>query len=265
MKDLSEIIAAEIGTEAVSLADVLRHAKLNERLQIFDDAVDASLIRVECKKRGIEITDDELQEAADKFRAERELYDGEKTERWLTEHRLSYSDWEDLLEAEILKSKLIKTLTDGLIEQRFAENRLSFDSAKLSRIVVKDEGIARELRLQITEEDSDFHTLARLHSTDEKTKLAGGYIGDVSRKDMEASVEAAVFGASAGQVVGPFKLSSGWTIFKVEELKRASLDDETREVISKQIFDEWLKEAKRKAKPVMPLLEAEKEEEDDEE
>lgn len=263
MTGLREIIAIEIGDEAISLADVLRHAKLNERLQIFDEAADVALIRVECEKRGIEITDDELQEEADNFRSTRELYDGERTEQWFTQHRLSYSDWEDLLEAEILKNKLIKNLTDGQIEQHFAENRLSFDSAKLSRLVVKDEGTARELRLQVVEEDTDFHTLARQHSIDEKTKLAGGYLGDVPRKDMEAIVEAAIFGASVGQVVGPFKLSLGWTLFKVESIKRAALDDETREVIRKQIFSEWLKEAKRKAKPVMPLLEAEEEEEED--
>lgn len=261
--DLEEIIAIEIGSEEVSLADVLRHAKFNERLQIFDDAVAAALISIECEKRGIEITDDELQEAADGFRTRRELYDGEKTAQWLAERRLSYSDWEDLLEAEILKSKLIKTLTDGQIEQYFAENRLSFDSAKLSRLMVKGEEIARELRLQIVEEDSDFHTLARKYSIDEKTKLAGGYVGDVTRKSMEATVESAVFGATNGQVVGPFKLSSGWTLFKVESINRAALDDEMREIIKNQIFDEWLKEAKRKAKPTMPLLKAEEEDDDE--
>lgn len=265
MTELNEIIAIEISGEKVSLADVLRHAKLNERLQIFDDAVDAALIRMACEQREIEVTGDELQEAADKFRTQRELYDGERTAQWLAQHRLSYTDWEALLEAEILKNKLIKNLTDKQIEQNFAENRLSFDSAKLSRLVVKEEEIARELRLQIVEEDADFHTLARKHSIDEQTKSAGGYVGDVARKSMEAMVEAAVFGATNGQIVGPFKVSSGWTLFKVEAINRATLDDVIRETIKSQIFDEWLKEAKRKAKPTMPLLEAEQDEEDDDE
>jgi parvulin-like peptidyl-prolyl isomerase len=84
---------------------------------------------------------------------------------------------------------------------------------------------------------------------------------------MEAAVEASVFGASGGQVIGPFKLSLGWTLFKIEEINRASLDDAMRETIKNQIFDEWLSEAKRKAKPTIPLLEVEEEEEeeDDEE
>ena len=265
MTNLDEIIAIEIGDETISLADMLRHAKLNERLQIFDDALAAALIRIECGKCGIEPTEEELQEAADRFRADRELYDEERTEQWLAQHHLSYSDWENLLEADVLKNKLIKSLTDGQIEQHFAENRLSFDSAKLSHLVVKDEEIARELRLQVTEEDADFHALARKYSIDGQTKLAGGFIGDVPRKDMEATVEAAVFGASGSQIAGPFKLSSGWTLFKIEAINRAALDDEMRESIRYLIFDEWLSEAKRKAKPTIPLLEVEEEEEDNDE
>jgi len=266
VESIDEIIAIEIGDEAISLADVLRHAKLNERLQILDDAIAAALISIECEKRGIEATGEELQEAADKFRADRELFDGERTGQWLAQRRLSFSDWEALLEADVLKNKLIKNLTDGKIEQHFAENRLSLDSAKLSRLVVKDEEAARELRLQVIEEEADFHALVRKHSIDEQTKLAGGYMGNVQRKNMEAMVEAAVFGASVGQTVGPFKLSSGWTLFKVEEINRALLDDAIRENSKYQIFDEWLSEAKRKAKPTIPLLEVvEEEEEDDEE
>lgn len=263
MTDLDEIIAVEIRDEIISLADVLRHAKLNERLQIFDDALAAVLISIECEKRGIETTGEELQEAADKFRADRELYDEEKTAQWLAQHHLSYSDWEILLEADLQKNKLIKSLTDGQIEQRFAENRLSFDSAKLSRLVVKDEEIARELRLQVVEEDADFHALARKYSIDTQTKLAGGYIGDVPRTEMEAAVEAAVFGASGGQIIGPFKLPEGWTLFKIEAINRATLDDAIRENIRYQIFNEWLDEAKRKAKPIIPLLETKEEEEED--
>jgi len=262
MEDLDEIIAIEIGDESISLTDVLRHAKLNERLQIFDDAIATVLIRLECEKREIEATGDELQEAANNFRSKRELYDLERTEQWLKQHYLSFSDWENLLEAEILKDKLIKSLIGGQIGQHFAENRLTFDSAKLSRIVVKEEDIARELRLQIVEEETDFHALARKYSIDEQTKPAGGYVGNVQRKDMEAVVESAVFGASKGQVIGPFKLSSGWTLFKIEEISRAVLDDTMRKSIKNQLFDAWLNEAKRKAKPTIPLLEV-KEEEDD--
>jgi putative peptide maturation system protein len=265
MARLDEQVALEVNGEQVSLADALLPAKLAGRLPFLDDAFDAALIQQAAAQRGIEPTDEELQAAADEFRAARELYDAEATEAWLAKHFLSYDDWEALLAHEVVTNKLRDAITAGQIEQHFAVNRLNYDRAAISEIVVKGEDVARELRAQITDDGADFHALARSFSIDETTRLAGGYAGQARRPDMEAEIEAAVFGARTDAVLGPFKTDRGWLLIKVEQQQRATLDAALRAEIKAELFNEWLAERRRKARVRYTLLEPAVAEETDEE
>lgn len=255
MSALSNLVALEINGEAVSLADVLRRAKMRGELQLVDDAIDAALIRHAAAEHGITVSDDELQRAADDFRVAYDLYTPEETKRWLSERHLTIEDWESLLESDLIRHKLREALTADKVEPHFVEHKLSFDSAAISRIVVRDEDLARELRAQIVEDGLDFYALARQYSMDEVTKPAGGYSGRVRRMELEAAVESAVFGARPGKIVGPFKTDDGWQLIKIESLHPAILDDSTREEIRALLFDEWLSERRRKARISIPLLE----------
>lgn len=256
MSELSEYVALEVNGEEISLYEVLLTAKGNGRLEFLQEAIDAAIVRQEAGQRAIEVSDEELQSAADDFRAAHDLYDIASTEAWLTAKRLTFEDWESFIESNVLRQKLREAITADKIEQHFAVNKLAFDAAELSRLVVRDEEIAKELRAQIVDDGMDFHSLAREHSVEGSTRLAGGYAGRLRRADMEAVVESAVFGAQPGHVVGPFKLEDGWHLVKIESLHRARLDDAVREIIKEQVFAEWFEERLRKAKIKIPLLEA---------
>lgn len=255
MPDASEWIALEVNDESVSVHDVFTLAKLTGKLQVLQDAIDATLISQEAARRDISVSVEELQQAADDFRTANDLHDAATTEQWLTDNHLSYVDWECLIEAQVMREKLVKEITGPRVEQFFAENRLSYDTAVIHRLLVPDEEVARELRAQIIEDGADFHSLARLYSLDDATKLAGGYAGAVGRNDLEAAVEAAVFGASPNTVIGPLKDADGWQLIKVESVQRASLDDSLRAIITSHLFAEWLSEQRRKARVNIPLLE----------
>ena len=84
--------------------------------------------------------------------------------------------------------------------------------------------------------------------------VVGGYVGAVGRADLIAVAEAAVFSASAGEVLGPFKLPQGWTLLRVEAIQAAILDDATRNKIRNRLFEEWLQHARAKAQLHTPLL-----------
>lgn len=256
MVKLSEFVAIEVNGEEVSLYDVLTLAKLNDQLQLINDGIDAAIVRQAAAKRGINVSDDELQQAADEFRAARELYDADTTQTWLDDKKLSYHEWESLLEALVTQKKLREALTAGLVEQRFVEQKLSFDKAAVSRLVLNDEGVARELRAQIVDDGVDFHALAREHSIHNDTRPAGGYSGEMLRSDMEPALEAAIFGAQPGKVVGPIKTDDGWELVKLERLVPAELNDEMRETIKTSIFNEWLTEQRKKGRIKVPLLDA---------
>jgi putative peptide maturation system protein len=255
MSELTEYIALKVNGEEISLYEVLLPAKGGGHLKFLQEAIDAAIIRQEAARYAIEVSDEELQSAADEFRAVHGLYDAAATEAWLAARRLTLDDWQSLVEGDVLREKLREAISADKIQQHFAVNKLAFDLAEISRLVVRDEDTARELRAQITEEGADFHSLARSYSIDASTKLAGGYAGNLKRADMEAAVESAVFGAQSGKVVGPFKLEDGWHLIKIESLHRAELDDSLRETIKEEVFAEWFEERLRRAEIKIPMLE----------
>lgn len=258
MRSLEPFIAIEINRESVSLQQLLRFAKWSSESRFIRNAIDAVLIRQAAFGAGIQVTDEEIQHAADSFRTRRDLYDEKRTDRWLAKHFLSQAEWEATLEDEIIRRKLRDILTKDSVERYFTEHSLLFDTATISRIVVKEESVAKELRAQIVEDDADFYNLARNHSIDLLTRPAGGYVGPVRRTQMEPKMEAAVFGAKRGQTVGPIKTHSGWELLKLEATHLATLDDSLRETIKTSLFEDWLDGERRKAKISIPLFEPEK-------
>ena len=259
MRSLDEYIAIEVNGESVGLRQLLRFAKCGNESRFIRNAADTVLIRQAALEAGIDVTAEEVQCAADSFRTKRELYDQTRTERWLARNYLSHAEWNALLEDEVMRLKLRDILTKGKVEKYFAEQSLSFDGATISRIVVKEENVAKELRAQIVEDDADFHGLARKYSIDSLTRPAGGYSGLVRRTDMESTMEAAVFGAQPGQTVGPIKTYAGWQLVKLESIHLAKLDGPLREKIKSLLFEEWLASERRKAKISIPLFEEDQE------
>jgi putative peptide maturation system protein len=254
MSTLSEYVALELNNESISLEEVLKFAKWRGLSDLIEQAIEIVLIRQATSERGITVTDDEIQQEADNFRAERDLHDASTTEEWLATNHLSFVEWEAQLENEILRRKLRQTLTLGKVEQYFTEHRLSFDAAAISRLVVKTEDVARELRAQIVEDGLDFYALARQHTIDATSRPSGGYFGVVRRMEMEADLEGAVFGAEPGTTVGPIKTDNGWELIKLEELHRGKLDEVTRQNIETILFNDWLTERRQKARIKVPLL-----------
>jgi parvulin-like peptidyl-prolyl isomerase len=248
-------VALTVNDDSATLAEVMRVAKWRGQLEFLTAAADALLIRQEAARRGLAVSNDELQKAADQFRIERSLYDAASLRAWLENNRFDINDWETMLEQDALTRKVRDALTENQVEGHYASNRLHFESADISRIVVQDEGLARELKAQVTEDGADFHDLARRYTHEETTRLAGGYAGAVKRKELGASIESAVFGAAPGKIVGPFKANKMWTLIKVERLNRAPLDDALRDHIKEELFQEWLVEKRRKAKMSIALLE----------
>jgi putative peptide maturation system protein len=254
MGSLNEHVALSVNGEAVSLPEVLRSAKWRGQLGFLRDVADTVLIRQAAAQRGITVSDEELQQAADTFRAARGLYEAAATHEWLKANRMTVEDWESRMEESVSARKLRDVLTDGRVEQFFAENKLSFDAATISHIVVNDENVAKELLAQVTDEGADFFALARQYSVDDTTRPTGGYVGAVGRKMLAAEAEAAVFGASAGDVVGPIKIDDGWHLIRVERLHPATLNDATRDAVKSLLFAEWLNEQRGKAKISVPLM-----------
>lgn len=126
----------------VAVQDVVNFMRVTDQ---FDDFLQEVIKRRLCvqaaRESGLEVTDEELQEAADTFRRVRGLHSAPETENWLRNSQLTLEDLEEHLEENVLvykwKQKLLeesdpkdiqsdpelrKSLTNQLLENWFEES-----------------------------------------------------------------------------------------------------------------------------------------------
>lgn len=189
-------VYATVHGQPVTSRDLLRIATHSTRQELLQHAIQTTIIRREAETRGIFIEDHVLQEAADDFRAERDLFTSSDTVAWLRAHALTSDEWLLSLEEPLLRVRVrAAVLTEEVVLRWFAENRLRYDTVELYRIAVFSQEAARELRLQVLEEGADFFSVARRFTLESSRRPVGGYLGYVSRDVLSAQTESAIFGA----------------------------------------------------------------------
>ena len=106
---------------------------------------------------------------------------------------------------------------------------------RLGKATARVRGMANEFR-------ASFDEMAREHSIAD-TRERGGLIGKVLRGSLRSDVEARVFNAAAGDLLGPFTSGDRTTfeIFRVNAKNPAHLDDDTATEVRRLLREEWLR------------------------
>jgi parvulin-like peptidyl-prolyl isomerase len=244
MIDSSRVVTA--GEVSLSLGDWLANLKRRGRLvPLLREGMRDRLVVQRALEAGLSVSDAELQAVADAFRRRHGLTSAAATTAWLARQGLTVEDFEEALEADLLAEKLQDHLTRDRIAAHFAAHAGRHARARLRRIVLAGEELARELLAQISSEGGDFVELARAHSLDHACRAAGGSLGLVPRWGLSAPAAEAIFAARPGDVIGPIASGQGFQLFLVEELLPGVLDEETTAVIRQELFDGWLAEQLR--------------------
>lgn len=225
-----------------SAKDIIKHLNLTGR----GNAIYAEIIKSretvkKAESLSLTVSEDDLQKQIDNFRIVLGLHSAADTLEFLNRAGLTIEDLEAFCESALLIEAVKNHLADeAKIEAYFVNNRTEFDLARISIAMVRDENLANEIVLQVTEEDEDFHALARTYSVDESTKYAGGYVGFVSRGTFSAEIAAKVFNAVPGELLGPFVADGAFQLILVEELIKPELDGRLKELIKEKIFEGWI-------------------------
>src|SRR5574337_1012462 len=103
------------------------------------------------------------------------------------------------------------------------------------------DGLYHEMMLLLADDPESFAELAREHSIAD-TREQGGFIGKVLRGSLKTDIEAKVFNASAGALLGPFPAAdrSFFEIFLVNAKNPARLDEDTSAEVRRLLREEWL-------------------------
>ncbi|WP_135554858.1 peptidylprolyl isomerase [Paenibacillus cymbidii] len=186
-----------------------------------------------------------LQAAVTRFRRANGLLSASQTNGWLADRGMNVDDLVDVIKPQVLRDIVGRyIITDDQVNRHFLDVAYEFDRAEISIIVVDDHGAAQELLFRV-EEGADFHALAREFSKEAATARSGGYAGLFGRADLEPETAAAVFNAPVGTLLGPFDRKRAFSLIRVEGLYPAKLEDEVRDAIRKQLFQQELEAYRR--------------------
>lgn len=232
-----------INDEIISSDSFVKLLKLSGRFDsLIDDIVQEKLAVHSAKKLGIRLDPDSIQQRSDQLRRVNGLHRAVEMKRYLESMKVSPDEYEVYVAETLCFEKMMEqVVTDEKVDKFFRLNSPQFDSIDVSHIVVDSEGIAKEIMAILGDEPQRFAELAREHSIAD-TKGHGGHIGSVLRGALRGDVEAKVFHAEQGEILGPFSAPDGtcFEIFMVNEKRPATLDDDTKAEIRRVLKEQWL-------------------------
>ncbi|BAS60460.1 MULTISPECIES: peptidylprolyl isomerase [Leptolyngbya] len=243
-----------VNGDAFDLREALRRFMFDDVEIYFGRFIIELLVRQYALQNNLSNSTEELQVASDEFRYHLGLESVEKLRHWLRDKHQNILSLQNHLDYYLLRNKVRESIPDRDVEAYFAQHQLEFDRADLYSIRVKNQQIAEELYAKITEEDENFHLLAMQHSLDEESKPKAGYVGRMSRNEVITEIEAAVFNAQAGDIVGPTKTEQGYNLFKVGAIYPANLEAE-QDTIRTLLFNKLVAKMRIESKIIYPIFE----------
>jgi parvulin-like peptidyl-prolyl isomerase len=232
-----------IDEEVVGIDQFIKILKLTGQLEtILEQFVRDRLAVRAAKSQRIAVSPEEIQERADQFRRAKGLHRATDTNRYLDHLGVSLDEFESFITDSLYQEKMMEEVCSAkAVEEYFKLNSPKFDSIEVSHIVLEAEGKAKEMISILRDDPECFAEMAREHSI-AHTRAQGGGLGKVLRGSLRTDVEAKVFNAAVGDLIGPFPSSdrSFYEIFRVNAKNPAVLDEETAAEVRRLRREEWL-------------------------
>ncbi|RJG07861.1 peptidylprolyl isomerase [Noviherbaspirillum cavernae] len=232
-----------IDDESIGIEDFLRALKLTGQFEgLIEQLVRDRLTVHAAKKHGIAVSPEEIQERADQFRRVQGLHRATEMNNYLDALGVSLDEFETFITDGLYQEKMMELVcNDKAVDEYFKLHSPRFDSIEVSHIVVDSDGKAKELISFLSEDPDSFAEMAEEHSLAD-TREHGGMIGKVLRGSLKSDVEAKVFNAAAGDLLGPFPSPDKmfYEIFMVNAKYPAALDEDTSAEVRRLLREEWL-------------------------
>lgn len=216
--------------------------------RIVNRMINTCLIQEALDKDPIELSDAELQRAMDGFRRARRLYSAEDTRRWMEQQGLSHTQMERYVADEALVAKLRDRVTADRVETFFAAHRADFDTARVAQITFADEATARQVHDRIIAVELDFYAAAQKQFLAAGAAPASHELFATLQRGQAPEWLAPAFDAAPGDVLGPLDTGAGYALVLVLSIAPARLDEATRQVVKKILFEKWLAERRQTAR-----------------
>ena len=232
-----------VDEQSITLRECLKYLQTAGKLQGFlGDILRQHLLEQEIANReDLEIGPAVIEQAVIDFRLQQQLTDPKVFQEWLNRNGSDYSTFHNQINSNFKIEKLKSVIADAKLQEYFIERKVFLDRVVLSRIIVENQELADELKIQI-QEGTSFEELAQEHSIADD-RISNGMMGPVSRGTMPDTIRAAIDSAEPGDLVGPIEIEQRWALFRVEQVIPATLDNQQlRQTLQTELFDRWLSE-----------------------
>lgn len=232
-----------IDEEVIGVDEFVRVLKLTGQFEgLVEQLVRDKLTAHAARRQGVKLSHEDVQERADQFRRVHGLHRAADMNHYLDALNITLDEFETFITDSLYQEKMMEQVcTEQAVESYFQLNSPKFDSVEVSHIVVDTEGKAKELVSYLQDDPDSFAEMAREHSIAD-TREQGGDIGKVLRGSLKGDIEARVFNAGAGDLLGPFPApdKSFFEVFLVRARHPARLDPDVAVEIRRLLREEWL-------------------------
>ncbi len=251
---MSQTLINSSQTITITQEDIFHQVKLSCKIpEIIEKIIEQKIIISAAQAAGIEVTKEELQQAANQMRVMSKLKDAQATWVWLEKYSLSLDDFEEIVYVTLISKKLINYLFAEKVEPYFYEHQLDYAGAIIYEIILDDRDEAIELFYEIQEGEISFYEAAQQYIQDTELRRKGGYRGKVNRTEMKPEVSAAVFAAETSQLLKPIVTADGVYLVLVEEIIKPEFDKKSHQKIMLDLYSEWLKQQKEQVQVVRKI------------
>lgn len=190
------------------------------------DLIMRAVLTPAAEERGIEVTEQDVQDRIDEFVTAEFDGNAEALEEALTEQGLTQAQFHEIIHDQILNESLRADVagdakpTAADVEAFYEENIAEFEATRAQHILVDDRALAEQLAARLQgasgkQAEALFERLAREHSTDQGSARRGGDLGFQTAGTFVAPFEEALAGLEVGEVSDPVRSDFGWHVIRV--------------------------------------------------
>ncbi len=214
-------VVAMVNGVKINQNEVIKRMEKRYYAATLNEIINETVILNEAKKLGITISKKEVEEKANQIISQYASYEDFRNKTKMNRKDLEEKIRKDLLlRKTVIKGKNIK-FTKKQLKDFFDKNKSALQeskSVKLRQIFVKTKKEAEDAHIAL-KAGADFAKLSQLKSSDENLKKNMGDLGYIKKGILVKDIEDIVFKLKKGEFTGPIKVTGGYTILKVEDIK----------------------------------------------
>lgn len=215
------------------------------------ERIESIWIQGQAEEMGFSVTPKEVAEELKKLK--KQAFKSEKQYReFLKQSHYTQADVNERVKVQVLSTKIQEQIGEGESVPGSDEIKNYYEAAKSSQFTTpesrdvrtignKDKAKVEEAKAQLLKDDSadSWKKVAKKYST-EATKGNGGLQSGLTEGRLPEPLNAAVFAAGQGEVEGPVKGASTYTIFEVEKITPEKVQslEEAKSQISTQLGEQ---------------------------